>query len=77
MPTIFIRYNPDRYSVNERLTDTSQYDRLDKLKSILNTFLYLDMDTIIRYGYCSVLYLFYNGYKSDDLKPRRLLMFDF
>lgn len=76
MPTIFIRYNPDRYSVNEKITDTSQHDRLEKLKSVLDIFLHLDIQNITKYGYCSSLYLFYNGYRNDDINPTPLLMFE-
>jgi hypothetical protein len=76
MPTVFIRYNPDKYSVNEKITDISQHDRLEKLKSVLDTFLHLDVQNITTYGYCSSVYLFYNGYRSNDINPTTLLMFD-
>lgn len=76
MPTIFIRYNPDRYSVGNNLTDTDTRVRLEKLVCVLNIFLNLNIDNIAKFGYCSVIYLFYNEYNEGDLHPITLVHFE-
>ena len=66
MPVIFLRYNPDRFTINNKVIDIPKKIRLQELKKMLDQYLYLDLN-LLKY-FCSVVYLFYNDYDVDDRK---------
>jgi hypothetical protein len=72
MPTIFIRYNPDRFTMKNRVIDFSKKIRLQELKKLLDIYLHLDIN-LLKY-FCSVVYIFYNDYDVNDRKC--ILAFD-
>lgn len=62
MPTIFIRYNPDKFQMNNKICDLASSDRFKILKNVLDEYINLNIDMI--QFFCSVLYLFYNDYDN-------------
>ena len=65
MPTIFIRYNPDKFSVKRVKKDPSHNERMKILKEILNYAIELKNDDLT--GYCSYRNLFFDGWKKTDV----------
>jgi len=65
MPTIFIRYNPDSYIVDNKAKKTSDNKRLSKLKEWLDYCLSEDYKVE---SYLSALYLYFDEFE-DDNKP--------
>jgi len=66
MPTIFLRYNPDRFTMKNKVMDVPKKKRLEQLKEILDTYLHVDLNLLN--NFCSVVYLFYNDYDVNDRK---------
>jgi hypothetical protein len=67
IPTIFIRYNPDKFYKTLKNGSKKQYDpsknkRLNTLKSWLDKLLNLTISDIKSYGYCSFIQLYYNEF---------------
>lgn len=62
-PTIFIRYNPDRFTVDNEVHNLSQGKRRIVLSKWLNKLLNLDfLDVYCNYGFLSYIKLFYDEY---------------
>lgn len=69
MPTIFIRYNPDKYkSINQ----LSTLKRHETLLNWINHIMKQKLDT-----YCKALYLFYDEYQEDKPEWKLLVIFKF
>ena len=68
-PTIFIRYNPDYYHVKGQKIDTNKNIRLKKLVEWIRHLMALNNDAIIEYGYCSMIKLYYDEFKSSNIYP--------
>jgi len=76
-PTVFIRYNPDKYVTNR---DTHNYfatKRLPILKNWLMNYLSKSLEEIRHFGYCSVTYLFYDKYEEGKVQSVNLLPFEY
>jgi hypothetical protein len=71
--TIYMRYNPDPFKSSESRY-WNQTKRLKKLTEWLRFMLEFEkMDMVNFDGTIGVVYLFFDGYKSTDLKVRQLL----
>jgi len=67
MPTIFLRYNPDEYSVKRQRTDTLKSTRHRNLIKWVDKLLNLNPSEISAHGFLSVVYLYF-----DDFNPRKI-----
>ena len=72
MPTIFIRYNPDEYKLNERKSITTKNTKHTTLLSWVNKY---KKHTRIN-GFCSYIKLFYDEYKSGKVEEVILQEFE-
>lgn len=76
-PTIFIRYNPDPYYIEvEKIREgknPSQKTRRNVLGIWLKTLLRYTNDDIIKIGFLSMIQLFYDGYKENQVEPITIL----
>ena len=69
-PTIFIRYNPDSYRVkNKSVEGPSKNKRLQCLSGWLNYLANLTMDEITKYGYCSMIRLYFDDFTGSNVNP--------
>ena len=73
MSTIFLRYNPDNFKVNNKLTKISNKTRQKKLLEWLR---YLKTPQENLKGYLVCYYLFFNEYDEPNINPDILLKFD-
>ena len=70
MKTLFIRYNPDKFKVNGRLSKTSDNERCKQLIAWLKH----TKETNYEFkGFCSYIELFFDGYKKSDKEIKVLL----
>ena len=68
MPTIFLRYNPDKYKVDGKVVDTAKGTRHNNLTKWLSKLLILEPIEIKKHGYLSVIHLYF-----DEHNPRKIL----
>jgi len=68
MPTIFLRYNPDKYKVNGKTTDTFKATRHKNLINWTRKLIDLEPKDIETYGFLSVVHLYF-----DEFNPRKIL----
>ena len=68
MPTIFLRYNPDRYTVNGKCQDTTRASRHKTLINWLTKLLILEPAELEEHGFLSVLHLYF-----DNFNPRKVI----
>ena len=68
-PTIFIRYNPDHYYVNGKKMDPIKNVRLKLLLEWLRHLMALNHADLVKYGYCSMIQLYYNEFKPSCIEP--------
>lgn len=63
MPTIFIRYNPDKYTGARGKTYNPTFNtRIKALKTVLDNCLNMDINDVKERGYLSMIQLYYDGY---------------
>ena len=65
MPTVFIRYNPDKFKVKKVNKDPSHNERMKILKEILNYAINLKFDELV--GYCSFRDIFFDGWEKSNV----------
>ena len=68
LPTFFIRYNPDNFKINNRISKINNKDLVNFTKYYKNI-------TELKY-YCSYIQLFFDDYKKDKVEIMKLLDFD-
>ena len=68
-PTIFIRYNPDHYYVKGKKMDPIKNVRLKLLLQWLRHLMALNHADLVKYGYCSMIQLYYNEFKPSCIEP--------
>ena len=73
LPTIFIRYNPDKYyeilkNKSKVEKDPSKTERQKLLRIWLDYSLSLDMTRIKEIGYCSMIQLYYNNFNKNRVE---------
>jgi len=66
MPTIFIRYNPDKFKKNKKSVDIKKSKRLNTLKTYLNCALEKHIEDVRDLGYLSFVQLFYDDYDETN-----------
>ena len=76
MPTIFLRYNPDRYKVLGVPTDISKATRHKTLVNWLCKLLVLEPEELQEHGFLSVLHLFFSEYDSHNVQWETILDFE-
>ena len=76
MPTIFIRYNPDEYKLNNKTINIKHNTRMKTLKIILNSALTKSIDDIINYGFLSYVQLFYDDFVESKIEYKTVMEFD-
>jgi len=59
-PTLFIRFNPDKYKIKDGGKMLSEKKRLDKLVEILNYYKDKGVEVFENNGFCLVCYMFYD-----------------
>jgi hypothetical protein len=67
-----LRYNPDMYYVTLKNGSKKQYNpsklnRHKVLEEWLNYLMNLELSELKKYGYCSMIQLFYNNYKKGNV----------
>ena len=75
-PTMFIRYNPDKYTVEKSKRDIRPSDRLKILRKWLDDCLSMSIKQIQKIGFCSDVKLFYNDFDEKTCSMTTLLAFD-
>jgi len=78
MLTIFIRYNPDDFKINKKKINIlpSDNERLKELDAQLTHYQKLDIEAIKKYGFLSVIYLYYDDYDKTKTSPLTLIEFE-
>lgn len=76
MQTLFIRYNPDVYKFGHKNLNPNFNKRITDLEDFLNYYMKIDVEELNNMGYLSVIYLCYNNYIKQDVKPQILVEFD-
>ncbi|AYV75498.1 MAG: hypothetical protein Terrestrivirus2_6 [Terrestrivirus sp.] len=76
MQTIFIRYNPDTYIVNNKKQESNHSKRMPELDMFLKYYINIKMNELKEQGFLSVLYLFFDDYNKTTIKPQTLLEFE-
>ena len=75
-PTMFIRYNPDKYNIGFTKHDTGPSYRYKVLKRWIDTCMQLSVDNIKDHGFCSQVKLFYNDFNEHQNSLETILPFD-
>jgi hypothetical protein len=74
LPTIFIRYNPDKFKVNGQVKNITQLSRQKNLLKWVDYLIKLEPEEIIeKYNTVSVMYLYFDDYKTDDISITKLV----
>jgi hypothetical protein len=74
MPTLFLRFNPDKYKLNKGDKMYSERKRLESLVDVLNYYKDKSTDLFENKGFSLVTYMFYDEDKKTQwLKPIKLL----
>jgi hypothetical protein len=68
LPTIFLRYNPDRYKVKGETRDVLQTSRHKTLRDWVIKLLTLDPEELQSHGFLSVIHLYF-----DEYNPRKVM----
>jgi hypothetical protein len=76
MPTLFIRFNPDEYKINKVKHNTTTVKRLKDLGEFLKHYMKISNEQLKKYGFLSVLYLFYDEYDKNTVAPISILDFE-
>ena len=66
LPTVFLRYNPDRFKTDKTRKDPAHSTRMTRLEQVLRYALALDPTELP--GYCSVRRLFFDGWSPDTVE---------
>ena len=74
MPTIFIRYNPDKFKTDKKIYNPSFNERMLYLTDILNYTFKLKPNELPEF--CSLRKLYFNGWKITDAKYYSILDFN-
>lgn len=74
IPTLFIRYNPDSYKVNNIKKDILYNKRMKVLKLVLESALNMQPEEII--GYCCIKQLYYDDFDETNIKWEIITPFD-
>lgn len=75
-PTMFIRFNPDNYTVGNSKQHVRLADRYNILKKWLDTCFAVQVEGIQKIGFCSQVKLFYNEFNEKDCNLETLLEFE-
>jgi hypothetical protein len=75
-PTMFIRYNPDKYTMLRSKQHIRTADRYKILKTWIDRCLGMSVEGIQRIGFCSFVRLFYNEFDENTCGMEMLLAFD-
>jgi hypothetical protein len=75
-PTMFIRYNPDKYTVSKTKQNIRMSDRYKILKKWLDRCLTMSAESVQKIGFCSFIRLFYNEFNEKNCQWETLLEFD-
>lgn len=67
MPTVFLRYNPDRYTVSGKTVDTAKRCRHKTLINWLCKVWTLEPEELAEHGFLSVLHLYFDDYNSHNV----------
>lgn len=73
MATIFIRYNPDKYKIENKSTDTTFAQRMKVLDLNLRHYINLSDGELHKLGQLSVIYLYYDNYDPSKALPITLI----
>jgi hypothetical protein len=65
LPTLFIRYNPDEFTVNKEKKDPTHNARMKVLKLVLETALKITPEEII--GYCCIKHLYFDDFNESNI----------
>lgn len=76
MPTIFIRYNPDKFKLKDKDEDITFATRMKELGTYLKHYMKLDINEINKIGFLSIMYLYFDGYKKQTAIPKTILEFE-
>lgn len=76
MPTIFLRYNPDRYKVGNKIVDTSRNNRHKTLVKWLCHLLTLEPEELVEHGFLSVVHLYFDEYNPHQIVWETILDFE-
>lgn len=76
MPTIFIRYNPDKYQTKEKTHNPRFNTRMKVLNTILYNTLNKSFDEIKELGYLSIIQLYYDDFSEITMDYITILEFD-
>lgn len=74
-PTMFIRFNPDKYTVGTLKQNVRMVDRYKTLKKWLDNCMETSVEEIKKIGFCSQVKLFYNEFKEKNCEFETLLPF--
>jgi hypothetical protein len=75
-PTMFIRYNPDKYTVSKTKQNIRVSDRYKILKKWLDRCLTMSVESVQEIGFCSFVRVFYNEFDENKSSWETLLEFD-
>lgn len=77
-PTVFIRFNPDGYSDRDgRATrNDNPKERHKVLRKWLDHFIHMPIEDIYDVGFCSAVYLYYDGFDPNNVSTTTLLHFE-
>jgi hypothetical protein len=75
-PTMFIRFNPDNYTVGKSKQHVRLADRYKVLKKWLDTCVGTSVESIKEIGFCSQVKLFYNEFNEKNCEWETLLAFE-
>ena len=75
-PTMFIRFNPDPYTVGASKQNVRMADRYKVLKTWLDDSLKMSMEGVKKIGFCSYVRLFYNDFNERKCNYETILEFD-
>jgi hypothetical protein len=67
MPTIFLRYNPDRYIVNGKCQDVTRTSRHKTLINWLTKLLILEPKELAKHGFLSVVHLYFDNFNPHKV----------
>jgi ferredoxin-like protein FixX len=65
LPTLFIRYNPDKFKVNKKKKNPTHNYRMKVLKLVLETALNTKPEDLV--GYCCIKQLYYNDFEESNI----------
>lgn len=75
-PTMFIRFNPDKYTVGKSKQNVRLADRYKILKKWLDNCLETSIEAVKKLGFCNQVKLFYNEFNDKNCEWETLLAFE-